>query len=104
MFISGGENVYPVEVEVEAALSEDDTVREVAVIGVPFGTWGKVGCAFVVLAPDARPDSDLLLHHCAGRFAKYKLPKHFRFVATLPRTGSGKVMKHVLRQQYLSEA
>lgn len=101
MFISGGENVYPVEVE--AALCEDDTVREVAVIGVPCDTWGEVGCAYVVLAPGEVPDTDRLTRHCAGLIAKYKLPKKFRFVAALPRTGSGKVMKHVLRQQYLAE-
>lgn len=97
MFISGGENVYPVEVE--AVLAEHGAVREVAVIGIPDARWGEVGCAFIVAATGAARDGDDLARHCQGLIARYKVPKVFRFVDSLPRTGSGKVMKHVLRAE-----
>lgn len=97
MFISGGENVYPVEVE--AALVEFDGVREVAVIGIPDETWGEVGCAFIVPTPGETPSPEALTRHCQALIARYKVPKEFRLVDSLPRTGSGKVMKHVLREQ-----
>lgn len=101
MFISGGENVYPVEIE--AALAEHPGIREVAVIGIPDERWGEVGRAYVVMAPDRQPDHDELARHCQSRIARYKVPKEFRFVTSLPRTGSGKVMKHVLRREALAE-
>jgi fatty-acyl-CoA synthase len=101
MFISGGENVYPVEVE--AALSEHPGVREVAVVGIPDERWGEVGRAYVVAAPGQDRDSDQLAHHCQSLIARYKVPKEFRFVDELPRTGSGKVIKHVLRKEALEE-
>ncbi|KEP71150.1 acyl-CoA synthetase [Thioclava dalianensis] len=97
MFISGGENVYPLEVE--TALSTHAIVREVAVIGIADATWGEVGCAFVVIEPGARPDHDALTAHCRALIAHYKVPKRYEFVETLPRTASGKVMKHVLSKQ-----
>lgn len=95
MFISGGENVYPVEVE--AALVEHAAVREVAVIGIPDARWGEVGCAFVVPTPGVRPTSEDLTAHCQRLIARYKVPKAFHIVDSLPRTGSGKVMKHRLK-------
>lgn len=101
MFISGGENVYPVEIE--AALAEHPGIREVAVIGIPDERWGEVGRAYVVMAPDRQPDHDELAQHCQSLIARYKVPKEFRFVTSLPRTGSGKVMKHVLRREALAE-
>lgn len=101
MFISGGENVYPVEVE--AALSEHTGVREVAVVGIPDQRWGEVGRAYVVAVPGQDLDSDQLAHHCQSLIARYKVPKEFRFVDKLPRTGSGKVIKHLLRQEALEE-
>lgn len=97
MFISGGENVYPVEVE--AALAEHPAVREAAVIGVPDVRWGEVGRAYVVLSPDSSVSAENLAAHCAVRVARYKVPKEFVFVQALPRTGSGKVMKNLLRQE-----
>ena len=96
MFISGGENVYPVEVE--AALVEHAAVREVAVIGIPDDRWGEVGCAFIVPAQSENPAPEELALHCQRLIARYKVPKEFRVVDSLPRTGSGKVMKHVLKQ------
>jgi fatty-acyl-CoA synthase len=95
MFISGGENVYPAEVE--ATLVEVDAVGDVAVIGIPDPQWGEVGCAFVVVAPGKQLDALTLQAHCQRRLAKFKVPKHFQLVESLPRTPSGKVQKHLLR-------
>lgn len=97
MFISGGENVYPVEVE--AALIEHPGVREVAVIGIPDEKWGEVGRAYVVAAPGFSLTPEDLAAHCQARIARYKIPREFRLTPHLPRTGSGKIMKHVLRGQ-----
>lgn len=97
MYISGGENVYPVEVE--AVLREHSSVRDVAVIGIPDNHWGEVGRAYVIAAPDHQPDAADLNVHCQSRLARYKIPKEFIFVTDLPRTGSGKVMKHILRKE-----
>ena len=96
MFISGGENVYPVEVE--AALREHPSVREVAVIGIPDDRWGEAGRAYVIAMPGETVATGDLVGHCHARLARYKTPKEFVFVTDLPRTGSGKVMKHVLKQ------
>ncbi|WP_410659069.1 o-succinylbenzoate--CoA ligase [Amycolatopsis sp. lyj-112] len=93
MFISGGENVYPAEVE--NVLFEHPAVTETAVIGVPDGKWGEVGCAYVVLTRDV--GSDELREFLLGRLAKYKVPVRFEFVDELPRTASGKVRKAALR-------
>ncbi|KGJ08609.1 acyl-CoA synthetase [Paracoccus versutus] len=97
MFISGGENVYPVEVE--AALREHPAVREAAVIGIPDDRWGEVGRAYVIAAPGHDPQAEDLGRHCQALIARYKVPKEFVFVSDLPRTGSGKVMKHILRRE-----
>jgi fatty-acyl-CoA synthase len=96
MFISGGENVYPAEIE--AVIVELPQVGDVAVVGIPDEQWGEVGCAFVVVAPGATLDVATLEAHCRSRLAKYKVPKRFRIVESLPRTPSGKVQKHLLRQ------
>ncbi|MCA9512137.1 MAG: AMP-binding protein, partial [Myxococcales bacterium] len=97
MYISGGENVYPAEVE--AALLAHPAVDEVAVVGVPDATWGESGCAFVVLAPGAELDLAALLAWCADRLARYKQPRRLVVAAELPRTASGKVRKHELLAQ-----
>jgi fatty-acyl-CoA synthase len=97
MYISGGENIYPAEVE--ACLAEHPAIREVAVIGVPDTVWGEVGVAFVVLAPDAFLDADQLRDHCARYIARYKIPARFEFRDSLPRTSTGKVHKSALKEQ-----
>jgi fatty-acyl-CoA synthase len=96
MFISGGENVYPVEVE--ATLVELEAVGDVAVVGIPDPQWGEVGCAFVVAAPGKPLEVSALRAHCQRRLAKFKIPKHFQIVESLPRTAAGKVQKHLLRE------
>ena len=95
MYISGGENVYPAEVE--AQLLEHPDVAECAVIGVPDGRWGEVGRAFVRTRPGAVPDRDGLIDFLTGRLARYKIPKTVQFVEDLPRTASGKIHKQALR-------
>ncbi|NUS20032.1 MAG: AMP-binding protein [Mesorhizobium sp.] len=95
MFISGGENVFPAEVE--TALLAHPDITEAAVIGIADARWGEVGRAFVVLRPGRALDSEALVSHCAAHIARYKVPKEFRAVEALPRTASGKVQKHVLR-------
>jgi fatty-acyl-CoA synthase len=103
MYISGGENVYPAEVE--AALFTHPAVAEAAVIGVPDEKWGEVGRAFVVPVDGASPSSQDLRDHLASRLAGYKIPAHFSIVEDLPRTGSNKVRKAELRRlQAMPEA
>jgi fatty-acyl-CoA synthase len=97
MYISGGENVYPAEVESAIALLPG--VREVGVVGVPHPRWGEVGWAFVVCHPQAGLSEAEVLAHCATRLARYKQPVEIRFVAELPRTASGKVRKDELRRR-----
>jgi fatty-acyl-CoA synthase len=93
MFISGGENVYPAEVE--AVLHEHPGVADVAVVGVPDERWGEVGVAFVVADGVS---CDELLEWCAGRLARFKVPKSVRFIGEIPRNGMGKVQKQELRE------
>jgi len=99
MYISGGENVYPAEVE--AVLRQAPGVADAAVVGVADERWGEVGCAFVQRIQPGTPDEQAIRSHCAGRLARFKQPAHVRFVDALPRTGSGKVRKDLLRQQFL---
>lgn len=95
MFISGGENVFPGEVE--AALLDCEGVREASVIGVADGRWGEVGCAVVVRANDALVAADLLAQ-LRRLLAGYKVPRHVQFVDALPRLGSGKVDRRALAE------
>ncbi|SDP88251.1 acyl-CoA synthetase [Lentzea jiangxiensis] len=96
MFISGGENVYPAEVE--NAITSHPDVAEVAVVGVPDQRWGEVGRAFVRPRDGAVVDAAGLRDFLAPRLAKYKIPVHVEVVSDLPRTGSGKVLKPALRR------
>ncbi|MGW0535115.1 acyl-CoA synthetase [Streptomyces sp. NPDC003032] len=98
MFVSGGENVYPAEVE--NALLGHPAVAECAVIGVPDEVWGEVGRAVIVLRPSADADEQGVLDHLRGRLAKYKIPKSVVFTDALPRTPSGKIIKPALREAF----
>jgi fatty-acyl-CoA synthase len=95
MYISGGENVYPAEVE--NVLYGHPAVAEAAVIGVPNERWGEVGRAIVVLAPGAAATAADLIAHCSERLARYKVPASVVFVDVLPRNAAGKVLKQDLR-------
>lgn len=97
MFISGGENVYPAEVE--NAYAAHPAVAEAAVIGVPDEKWGEVGRAYLLLRPGARLDTDDLVHFGRERLAAYKVPKSFVAVPEFPRTAAGKVQKHLLPRE-----
>jgi len=96
MYISGGENVYPAEVE--RALHSHPAVAECAVIGVPDDRWGEVGRAYVVTRPGAELDAAGVLAHLDGRLARYKLPRSVVFVPELPHNASGKLVKSRLRE------
>ncbi len=100
MIVTGGENVYPVEVE--EALAQHADVAEVAVIGVPDAHWGESVKALIVSRPGARTAPDELIAFARARLAGYKLPRSVDFVAELPRTPSGKVLKRELRRRYVS--
>jgi fatty-acyl-CoA synthase len=95
MFISGGVNIYPAEIE--AALLLHPAVQDAAVMGVPHDTWGEVGVAFVVVRPGTCPTVDELSRHLEQRIARYKVPKQFKYVEALPRTPYGKVVKADLK-------
>ena len=95
MFISGGENVYPAEVE--ARYGDHPAVREIAVVGIPDERWGETGRAHVVLEGDDRPDAEALAAWGRERLARFKIPSEWIFEDELPKTASGKVQKHRLR-------
>ena len=102
MYISGGENVYPAEVE--RVLVSHDAVQEAVVVGVPDARWGEVGAAFLILRPGGDLDPGDLQPWCRERLAGYKVPKSFAVMEELPRTAAGKVQKHVLRDAFLKGA
>jgi fatty-acyl-CoA synthase len=95
MYISGGENVYPAEIE--KIYSAHPKVFEVAVIGVPDEKWGQVGKVFIVLKEGASMTEEEVIGYCDGKVARFKIPKHCRFVDVLPKTESGKIKKTALR-------
>ena len=98
MIVSGGENIYPREVE--DALFAHPAVADVAVIGVPSERWGEEVKAIAVLAPGQRASAQELMDWCKGRIAAYKRPRSVDFVDALPRNASGKVLKRELREPY----
>jgi fatty-acyl-CoA synthase len=98
LFISGGENVYPAEIE--SVLHDHPAVVEAAVVGVPHERWGEVGVAFVVARDGADIDEDDLLARCRERLARFKVPVAVRFVDELPRSAMNKVLKTALRQRW----
>lgn len=98
LFVSGGENVFPAEVE--AAIAEHPAVSECAVVGVPDERWGEVGLAVVVPRAGATLTVDDLRSHLAGRLARFKVPKHFDFPTALPKSGAGKILKLDIRQAF----
>ncbi|MFN7956282.1 MAG: FadD3 family acyl-CoA ligase [bacterium] len=97
MFIVGGFNVYPAEVE--AGLVAHDGIAQAAVIGVPDERLGEVGMAWVVPRPGAALDADALVGWCRERMANYKVPRYVEIVDALPLNASGKVTKFVLRDR-----
>ena len=99
MYISGGENVYPAEVE--NVLYQLPQVAEAAIIGVPSDKWGEVGLAVLALKPGQALDKDTVLAHCQGKLARFKIPNDIAIVPALPRNATGKVLKRELRKQFV---
>ena len=98
MIVSGGENIYPAEIE--NVLSGHPAIRECAVIGVPDDRWGEAAKALAVLHPGASVTTEELRQFLRGRIADFKIPKTFEFQDELPRTPSGKILKRELREPY----
>ena len=98
MIITGGENVYPAEVE--TVLCKNSKIQEAAVIGVPDATWGENVMAVVVLAPGEAMTSEEVIAYCKENIASYKKPKRVEFLSALPRNTSGKVLKKDLRRTF----
>ncbi|MBV8219463.1 MAG: long-chain-fatty-acid--CoA ligase [Solirubrobacterales bacterium] len=98
MIVSGGENVYPIEVE--EVLSQHPGVADVAVIGVPDSRWGETVIALVIRASGTKVQGDELVAFARERLAGYKLPRLIEFVDVLPRSPAGKVLKRELRAKY----
>ncbi len=101
MYISGGENVYPAEVE--NVLYQLPQVAEAAVIGVPSDRWGETGLAVVVLKADAELDRQQVQTYCADRLAKFKVPSDIAVIDALPRNATGKVLKRELRERFVGD-
>lgn len=102
MYISGGENVYPAEVE--NVLYQIPAIAEAAVIGLPDATWGEVGLAIVALKPGQSVADTAIIAHCRENLARFKCPRTVTFVEALPRNATGKVHKPTLRAQFVGGA
>lgn len=103
LVISGGENIYPAEIE--SVLTALPQIAEVAVIGSPDPAWGEVVCAVVRLKPGSALTLDEVTAHCAGKLGRYKIPKRLVVVdEPLPRNPTGKLLKRVLRERYAAPA
>jgi long-chain acyl-CoA synthetase len=98
MIVSGGENIYPAEVE--SAVYGHPHVAEVAVIGVPDDKWGEAVKAVVAVKPGVTPDPDDIIAFARTRIAHFKAPKSVDFVDALPRNASGKILRRQLREPY----
>lgn len=98
MYISGGENVYPAEIE--KVYGSNPQILEAAVIGVPDEKWGEVGKALIVLKEGEKMTEEDAIEFLRGKLAKYKIPKYIEFTSEFPKTGSGKIKKSELRKKY----
>jgi fatty-acyl-CoA synthase len=96
MLKTGGENVFPIEVE--QVIASLQGVVEVGVVGVPDETWGEAVAAFVVTEPDSALDAQTIIAHCKSQLASYKKPRHVRFLTSLPRGTTNKILKDELRR------
>ncbi len=101
MIISGGENIYPKEIE--NVLYEHPAVAECAVFGIPDAKWGEIPAAYICLKPDQRVTVEELDAHCASRLARFKRPRLIEFVDGFPKTPIGKIQKNLLRDPFWQE-
>jgi fatty-acyl-CoA synthase len=97
MIVSGGENVFPIEVE--ELLHDHPAITDVAVVGVPDDEFGQVLAAFIVRADGETLDADAVREHVRAHLARHKIPRHVRFLDELPRNATGKVLRRILAQQ-----
>ena len=98
MFISGGENVYPVEIE--NAIYQHPAVAQCAVIGLPDPKWGEVGLACVVLKAGRKTSEEEILVFLQSRLARFKIPRKVSFLTLLPTSSAGKILKRELRDRF----
>ncbi len=98
MIISGGENIYPAEIE--DSLLAHPKIQDIAVIGIKDDKWGEAVKAIVVLKPDQQMSEDELIEWCQGKIGKFKIPRSVAFTDTIPRTPTGKILKRILREEY----
>jgi len=101
MMISGGENVYPKEIE--DAIYELDAVAECAVFGIPDEKWGEVPAAYVLLREGAELSEEAIVAHCEKKLARFKRPRLIKFVSDFPKTPIGKIQKNLLRDKYWAD-
>jgi fatty-acyl-CoA synthase len=94
MYITGGENVYPAEVE--RVLKELPEIEDIAIVGIRDETWGEVGHAFVIRKPVANLNAEDIINFCKERLAAFKCPRKITFCKAFPRTSLGKVLKREL--------
>ena len=99
MYISGGENVYPAEVE--NVLYQLPEIAEAAIIGVPDNRWGETGIAFISFKSEQTLEEKDIIEHCLKNLAKFKVPNSVKFIDALPRNATGKVLKRNLRDDLL---
>ena len=99
MIISGGENVY--SVEVEQVLNSHPDILEAATIGLPDEKWGESVTAVIVAKPNVEIDEEALIAYCREHIASYKIPRKFLYEDVLPRNASGKILKYQLRDEYM---
>lgn len=98
MYISGGENVYPAEIE--KVLHTHPKIFDAGIVGVPDEKWGEVGKAFIVLKPGEMMSNGEVFDFLKGKVAKYKIPKYVEYIEELPKTASGKIQKFVLKEKH----
>jgi fatty-acyl-CoA synthase len=96
MYISGGENIYPAEIE--KVLHTHPKIFDVGIVGVPDEKWGEVGKAYVVLKPGETMGNGEIFEFLKGKVAKYKIPKYAEYIEELPKTASGKIQKFLLKE------
>ena len=101
MYISGGENVYPAEIE--NVIYQLPQIAEAAIIGVPDKKWGETGMAFISIKDGMEISEEEIINHCLKNLAKFKIPNSIKFIEALPRNATGKVLKRTLREETLGE-
>jgi acyl-CoA synthetase (AMP-forming)/AMP-acid ligase II len=98
MYISGGENVYPAEIE--KVLHTHPKIFDAGIVGIPDEKWGEVGKAFIVLKPKETMGNGEVFEFLKGKVAEYKIPKVVEYVEALPKTASGKIQKFILKETH----